>query len=98
TPPAGPPPSGAPASLDRECSSPQAGWIWCDDFESDRLARYFEYDQQNGSFARTSAVGVNGTTAMRARFAAGQTNAGSLKLAFGRTPDSYMRPVDAGTA
>ena len=35
---------------------------------------------------------------MRARFAAGQVSAGSLKLAFGRTPQAYFRPVDAGTA
>lgn len=34
---------------------------------------------------------------MRAHFAAGQVNAGSLHLAFGRTPSSYIRPVDAGT-
>src|SRR5216117_1439851 len=27
-----------------ECATPQAGWLWCDDFEQDRLASYFEYD------------------------------------------------------
>jgi len=35
---------------------------------------------------------------MRAHFAVGQVSAGSLKLAFGKTPSSYIRPVDAGTA
>src|SRR5690606_24157305 len=34
---------------------------------------------------------------MRASFAAGQVGAGSLKLAFGRTPTDYFAPVDAGT-
>ena len=34
---------------------------------------------------------------MRARWAAGQSMAGALHLAFGRTPSSYFRPVDAGT-
>jgi uncharacterized protein YjdB len=85
-------------SAANECASPQAGWIWCDDFEQDRLTRYFEYDNQGGAFARAASAGRDGSSGMRARFAQGATNAGSLKLAFGRTPDSYMRPVDAGTA
>jgi hypothetical protein len=81
-----------------ECSSAKSEWIFCDDFESDRLAKYFEFDNSGGAFSRTTSVGVNGSTGMRARFAAGQSSAGSLKLAFGRTPSSYIRPVDAGTA
>ena len=35
---------------------------------------------------------------MRVHFSPGQVDAGSLHLAFGRTPDAYMAPVDAGTA
>jgi hypothetical protein len=35
---------------------------------------------------------------MRARFALGQVSAGALHLAFGKTPQAYFRPVDAGTA
>lgn len=81
-----------------ECSAPGTGWIWCDDFEQDRLAAYFEVSDAEGSFARTTGVGVEGSTAMLARFQEGQVNAGSLKLAFGATPDTYMDPVDAGTA
>jgi hypothetical protein len=80
-----------------ECATPRAGWIWCDDFEQNRTSSYFEYVNPSGSFARTAGVGVSGSSAMRARFAAGQVDAGNLKLAFGRTPDPYMRPVDAGT-
>jgi hypothetical protein len=86
-----------PAIAVGECSNPQAGWIWCDDFEQDRLAQYFEYKAANGSFLRTAGVGVDGSHGMRARWgAAGQASAGSLHLAFGKTPDSYVRPVDSG--
>ncbi|MGQ0715383.1 MAG: Ig-like domain-containing protein [Gemmatimonadaceae bacterium] len=91
-----PPPSGGAAT--NECASPRAEWIWCDDFEQDRLSGYFEVDNAGGSFARTGGVGRNGSSGMRARWAAGQEEAGNLKLAFGRTPSAYFRPVDAGTA
>src|SRR2546422_5631 len=80
-----------------ECATPQAGWIWCDDFEQDRLSQYFEYDNSGGGFVRTAGVGVGGSAGMRARFAAGQVDAGSLHLAFGKVPSSYFRTVDAGT-
>jgi hypothetical protein len=89
--------SGAGTPAVAECASPKAGWIFCDDFEQDRTASYFETDNASGSFVRTAGVGVGGSMAMRAHFAQGQTNAGSLHLAFGRTPSSYIRPVDAGT-
>ncbi len=82
-----------------ECAAPQPGWIWCDDFEQDRLASYFEYDNAAGNFVRSAGVGVSGSIGMRARFATvGQTSAGALHLAFGKTPQAYFRPVDAGTA
>lgn len=80
-----------------ECRAPQPEWIWCDDFEEDRLGAYFEYDSRD-SFLRTSSVGYGGSVGMRARFnTAGQVNAGSLHVAFGRTPGAYFRPVDAGS-
>ncbi|HET9986317.1 MAG TPA: Ig-like domain-containing protein [Longimicrobiales bacterium] len=92
----------APSSsggLANECATPRSGWIWCDDFDQDRLSRYFEVTTDNGSFGRVAGVGADGSTGMRARWStAGQVAAGNLKLAFGRTPSSYMRPVDAGTA
>jgi hypothetical protein len=78
------------------CASPQAAWIWCDDFEQNRTSRYFEYDST--SFARAAGVGRNGSTGMRVQFATGQVSAGALRLAFGKTPSSYFRAVDAGTA
>ena len=89
---------GGSASLVNECSQPGDGWIWCDDFDQDRLSKYFEYNDRGGAFVRVANVGIDGSGGMRARFSAGQSNAGDLKLAFGKTPSSYMRPVDAGTA
>ncbi len=86
-------PSGAP-----ECATPQPGWIWCDDFEQNRLSQYFEYDSAGGSFVRVTGVGVGGSYGMRVRFALGQVEAGSLHLAMGKVPDPYFRTVDAGTA
>jgi hypothetical protein len=91
-------PTGTPVALSRECSAPRAEWIWCDDFEADWLADYFEYDDAGGGFVRAAGVGVEGSTGMRVRFTAGQVGAGSLHLAMGATPASYFRPVDAGTA
>lgn len=88
--------SGKP--LVNECASPQPGWIWCDDFEQDRLHKYFEYDSASGSFMRAAGAGVDGSFGMRARFSRGQVSAGSLHLAIGKAPDAYFRPVDAGTA
>jgi len=91
-----PPPTSGPAT--NECASPQSGWLFCDDFETDRTSQYFEYNSANGHFVRSAGTGVNGSESMRAHFDAGQVDAGSLKLAFGKTPSSYIRPVDAGTA
>ena len=89
-----------PASPDRasECSEPKQGRIWCDDFESDRTSSYFEYDTAGGSFVRVAGVGISGSAGMRVRWKPGQVGAGSLHLAFGKTPSSYIKPVDAGTA
>jgi hypothetical protein len=87
---AGPPPAAG-------CGSPQAGWIFCDDFEVDRLASYFEVVTDGNRFTRVNGVGRDGSYGMRAQFGAGTVSAGSLKLAFGRTPTAYFDPVDAGT-
>ena len=42
------------ASVVNECATPRADWIWCDDFEENRLRRYFEYDSAGGSFVRAA--------------------------------------------
>src|SRR3989442_9028106 len=81
-----------------ECATPQPGWIWCDDFEQNRLGQYFEYDSSGGDFVRAAGVGVGGSIGMRVHFATGQVSAGALHLAMGKVPSSYFRTVDAGTA
>jgi hypothetical protein len=82
-----------------ECASPQAAWIWCDDFETDRTASYYEYSNASGNFVRQSGVGINGSTAMHAHYVTGGgPDFGYLHLAIGKTPSSYLRAADAGTA
>lgn len=89
--------STTPKDTSSECSAMKPGWLFCDDFEVNRLSQYFEYTNPSGGFTRVAGVGLGGSTGMRATFAAGQSDAGSLKVAFGKTPDPYIRPVDAGT-
>src|SRR6185369_783870 len=79
----------APAA---SCANPQPGYIWCDDFEQNRQSSYFEWSSPNASFSRLAGAGTNGSTGLRGHFTAGQVDAGGLKLAFGRTPDAYMKP------
>jgi hypothetical protein len=82
-----------------ECKQPKPGWIWCDDFEEDRLGRYFEYVNSEGRFVRARGAGLSGSFGMSARYpATSPSAAGQLHLAFGRTPSSYFKAVDAGTA
>lgn len=81
-----------------ECATPRSAWIWCDDFEQDRLSRYFEYNDAGSRFARAAGTGFNGSTGMRARWLVGTKDAGALHLAMGKTPQATFRPVDAGTA
>ncbi|MEO8453364.1 MAG: hypothetical protein ABI647_26495 [Gemmatimonadota bacterium] len=79
------------------CAEARPAWIFCDDFEVDRLSKYFEYQSRDGSFVRVAGVGVDGSYGMRASFRTGQVDAGALHLAFGRMPQSYFRVADAGT-
>ena len=79
-------------------SNPDPHVIFCDDFETDKLSSYFEYDNDGGDFVRVGGVGVDSSTAMRGIFKPGQPAAGGFKLAFGKTPDPYFKAVDAGTA
>ena len=88
----------APRTDTTECDAPRPGWVWCDDFEKDRLSSYFEYGAHNGDFVRLPGVGYGGSTGMRARFSRGQVQGGFLHLAIGKTPWPYLRPADAGTA
>jgi hypothetical protein len=81
-----------------ECALPQPGWIWCDDFEEDRMGQYFEHSSRDGRFERAPGIGYGGSVGMLARFtASGQVDAGFLHLAFGKVPSAYFRTVDSGT-
>ncbi len=81
-----------------ECDVPRTAWIWCDDFEQDRMRSYFEHNDHGGDFVRAASVGRDGSSGMRARWQqAGQVSAGWMHVAFGRTPGSRFVPVDAGT-
>jgi hypothetical protein len=75
-----------------ECANAKPEWIWCDDFEQDRLASYFE-----SSMERRGGAGRGGSNAVVGRYLIGTSEAGNLKLAFGRTPSASFRPVDGGT-
>jgi hypothetical protein len=69
-----------------ECAARKPEWLWCDDFEADRMASYFEYDDAGLRFRRDSSAGRNNSFGMRAAFRDGGRTAGALKVAVGRTP------------
>jgi hypothetical protein len=83
-------------STTAECEGSPREWVWCDDFEADRLEQYFEYDAADGAFVRESNAGLGASRGMRVRFSEGQVSAGSLHLALGKTPQAYFRPVGDG--
>lgn len=69
-----------------ECDSAEAEWLWCDDFEENRLSGYFGYNDAGGDFTRTAGVGVSGGYGMRARWEQGDVSVGTLQLGIGRNP------------
>lgn len=84
--------------LANECQQANPAWIFCDDFDVNRLDRYFEVDNAGGRFNRLAGAGNDGSFGMRGVYTtAQQTSSGSLKLAFGKTPGGYIRSIDAGT-
>ena len=87
----------APRQEAAECAAPQPAWLWCDDFETNRFASYFEVDTARGKFVRVPGVGHNGSTGMRARFSVGDVSVGALHLAIGLTPQAYFRPATPST-
>lgn len=87
-----------PQALCTDWQSRHPQWIWCDDFEVDRLSHYFEYDIRHGRFVREAGIGTHASIGMRSEYLPGDPHAGSIHLAFGKTPSAYMKPVDAGTA
>ncbi len=91
--------AGAGVSRDgHECAAPRPGWIWCDDFDQDRMSSYYEYDNASGNFVRQAHMGINGSTAMHAHYVAHSgADFGYLHLAVGRTPSARLRAADAST-
>ena len=80
-----------------ECENWQSNhpeWIFCDDFESDdplvTTGRYFEYGDNDGDFVVLENVGYNNSKGMQVVWQQGEVEAGGMKLAFGRNPNSYM--------
>jgi hypothetical protein len=66
-----------------------AAIIFADDFDhpGDLHMRYFEYGDENGSFAWSPTDGYGGHSgAMKCQFEKGQVSAGSLKVVFGKNP------------
>lgn len=82
-----------PVTSAAECAKPGAGWIWCDDFETDRTASYFDVE---GSAKLTAGAGLNGSVGLRGHFVPGTAQTGTRFVAFGKT--TGMKAVDAGTA
>ena len=80
---------------------PPSGIIFTDDFDIDPFQAgrgWFEWDNASGNFVRVPTGGVDGGPCLRAFYGTGAVSVGSLHLAFGKTPSSYIAPVDAGTA
>ncbi|HEX5439057.1 MAG TPA: Ig-like domain-containing protein, partial [Gemmatimonadaceae bacterium] len=80
-----------------ECGTPQDGWLWCDDFEQNRLGSYFEYVSPDSSFVRRSGVGVDSSYGMLVHFTQGRISAGALHLAFGKVPAGFTPVHDSTT-
>ncbi len=79
----------------------RSDWLFCDDFEGDgplvAEGRYFEYGDDGGDFSPIDTIGLAGSRGMRTRWQAGEIDAGSLKLGFGRNPNNYMNKGVGGS-
>jgi len=71
-------------------------WIWCDDFESDAAIEqdYFDVDRQGGRFGVVNTTAFGGKSSLKASYLKGVTDAGGIKLSFGKTPVSPARFTD----
>jgi hypothetical protein len=82
-----------------ECSNWQQqhpDWIWCDDFETDSALErdYFDVDRQGGRFGVDNQTALGGASSLKATYQTGLTDAGGIKLSFGKTPVSPARLTD----
>ncbi len=71
-----------------EGSNPDSAVLFCDNFEDSATlsSDYFEYNDDAGQFVPVAGEGVSGGHAMRAQWEAGDSDAGDLKVTFGRNP------------
>ena len=82
-----------------ECDNYQSAhseWLWCDSFESDSAidANYFDVDRAGGRMAISNEGPFDGSYSLKSTYAAGQQNAGSIKLSLGATPVAPKRYTD----
>src|SRR5256885_2565829 len=67
----------AGGALAAECAVPNTAWIWCDDFEQDRLRQYFEYGRNGGRFGRAAGAGRGGCSRLPGHVPAAPLPAGA---------------------
>ena len=86
-----------------ECDNPDPAWIFCDDFEVNRMTSYRETSSLHGRLLRVDGVGRNGSYGMQTKYDPAHSvytsGSGKLELTFGRVPPglSGRPPVDGGT-
>ncbi len=80
---------GATPIGDTTCVVRRPEWLWCDDFESDRLSSYTRTEFVRGRFRRVTGEGRSGSTAMADSILRGTTRGGALRVAIGRVPRTF---------
>lgn len=68
-------------------------WLWCDDFESDAALEqdYFDVERNDGRLGVSTETAFGGSASLRSQYQQGVTEAGSVKLSFGKTPVAPKR-------
>src|SRR5690625_3734946 len=88
-----------------ECTHPGEDWIFCDDFEEDRLDQYYDFYQTWGRFQRhqRGILDSGGMSSYYGYYPGDPAGSGYdtwMKLAFGKTPDdsTFMPAGDPAIA
>ncbi|MHA6485029.1 cohesin domain-containing protein [Paenibacillus sp. strain BS8-2] len=75
-----------------ECEAIQEAWLFCDDFDEDRLSSYYHHSHP-ALLKRTAGTGMEDSTSLDGIFS-GNNGHGNIRLAFGKTPDALVyKPV-----
>lgn len=71
-------------------------WLWCDDFEDDSALEqnYFEVKRADGRYGVRTDHAFGGSGSLRSDWSPGTSDAGNLKLSFGKTPVAPTRYTD----